>query len=111
MTNKYNARRVKEDGHTFDSAAEHRRYKELKLLLAAGQITDLRVHPRYNLHAENKAHQKNKIGSYVADFCYNAGANEQLLIEDVKGFRTPMYRWKKRHFEAEYDLKITEISV
>ena len=48
---KYGNQKVALDGHTFDSRAEARRYQELHLLLAAGEITDLVVHPRFALYA------------------------------------------------------------
>jgi hypothetical protein len=104
--NKYNAKKVRSDGYVFDSQAEHRRYCELKLLATANEVSDLRIHPKYVLHAGADG---KKIGSYSADFAYNAGVNETLVIEDVKGVRTPLYKWKKKHFEAEYNLKITEV--
>jgi hypothetical protein len=31
------------------------------------------------------------------------------VVEDVKGMRTPMYRWKKKHVEAQYGITITEV--
>jgi hypothetical protein len=46
---KYNAKKTKLDGFTFDSQAEARRYQDLKLMHEAGEIHKLRVHPRYLL--------------------------------------------------------------
>ena len=46
------------------------------------------------------------IGHYVADFEYLEG--DVRIVEDVKGMKTPLYRWKKKHFEAQYGLKIRE---
>ena len=36
----------------------------------------------------------------MLDFVYREGGT--LVFEDFKGYRTQLYRCKKRHFEAEY---------
>ena len=47
------------------------------------------------------------IGRYRADFSYEelteTGGRWDFTVEDVKGFKTPLYRWKKKHVEAQYD--------
>jgi len=112
---KYGAQSVTVDGHRFDSKAEAKRYGELKMLERAGEVWNLKVHPRFDLHARFMPNSDNahkhvvKIGVYEADFQYEADEG-QLLIEDVKGVPTPLYRWKKKHFEAEYGMEITEIT-
>lgn len=110
---KFGAIAVEADGHRFDSKAEHKRYQELRILQRSGRIAALEIHPRYDLHAVNKDGKK-KIGQYEADFAYDeieAGFSRRRVVEDVKGMRTPLYSWKKRHFEVEYwPLKITEIN-
>ncbi len=107
---KYGADAVTVDGIRIDSQAEARRYGELHLLERAGEITDLVIHPRFDLHVEHHkdAYAGFRIGYYEADFQYyrKGGYN---VIEDVKGVRTALYKWKKRHFEAEYGMEITEI--
>ena len=30
------------------------------------------------------------------------------MTEDVKGFKTPLYRWKKKHVAAQYGIDILE---
>ena len=68
---KYNARKITIDGITFDSLKEAARYKELKLLERAGEITDLELQPKFVLldgfYYEGK---KEREVSYVADFKY-----------------------------------------
>ena len=68
--NKYRAKRVTIDGHTFHSKKEGNRYVDLKILLAAGRISDLKLQPRFALHAVAKDMQWVRIGYYVADFQY-----------------------------------------
>ena len=36
-------------------------------------------------------------------------SHPELLDEDVKGFKTPLYRWKKKHVEAQYKITVVEI--
>ena len=101
---KHNNVKVEVEGvGRFDSKGEHRRWGELELLLKAGKITDLDRQVRFQLHANGK-----KIGAYVADFVYQMDG--KAVVEDFKGFRTSLYRWKKKHFEAEYGFPITEVT-
>ena len=100
--NKYGAKRVRIDGHTFHSKREAERYKELKLLQEAGEIRDLELQPRFSLRGEAGDH----IGYYIADFRYREGENGVEIIEDVKGYETELFKWKKRHFEADYRMRL-----
>ena len=102
--NKYNAKKIKIDGHTFDSKREAARYRELKLFLKAGEIRDLVLQPRFLLQDEffDKNEVKHKKIEYVADFLYidKAGRN---VVEDVKGVLTDVYKIKKKMFLKKYD--------
>lgn len=114
MTNrphKYRAVPTMLDGIRFASKAEAARYAELRLLEKAGEIKELTLQPRYELLAWPSHGERTRtvVGHYVADFRYRQGPRGILVIEDVKGMRTALYRWKKRHFEAQYGLSITEI--
>lgn len=82
--NKYGAIKTAVDGIMFDSRAEARRYAELKLLEMAGEITDLKCHPQFELQPSFK-HEGKTIRSinYTADFSYME--NGKLVVEDVKG--------------------------
>lgn len=104
--NKFRARKVRIDDITFDSIKESERYKQLRLLLVAGQITDLEVHPRIPLIVNEK-----KIGYYVGDFRY-LDHSGKVIIEDVKSpvTKTAVYRLKKKILEAQSPpVVITEI--
>ena len=117
---KYNARRTVVDGIAFHSAKEAKRYGELKLLEKAGEIRNFRRQPVYDLDAPAKYDgEDNTIGQYIADFVYEEREtwlrgqsyeteSWKVVIEDVKGFKTPLYRWKKKHFEAQYGIEIRE---
>lgn len=102
--NKYNAKKIKIDGHTFDSKKEAQRYCELKLFLKAGEIRNLELQPRFLLQEGfiDKNEIKHKKIEYVADFLYidKAGRN---VVEDVKGVLTDVYKIKKKMFLKKYD--------
>ena len=104
---KFNAKPTVVDGIRFASQKEAKRYSELKLLEKAGVIYSLQLQPRFDLRVEDGE----VIGRYVADFQYNQACfgGSRRVVEDVKGFKTPLYRWKKKHVEAQYNIKIREI--
>lgn len=105
---KYGAVKTTADGIVFDSAKEARRYEELRLMEKAGEIQGLIVQPPYVLNTIRAGVGTLPIiGMYVADFAYTT--KEGDVIEDVKGFRTPLYRWKKKHVEAQYGIQIREV--
>jgi hypothetical protein len=96
---------VAEDGHVFDSHAERDRYRDLKAMWVAGEITDLRVHPRYRLEVEGRL-----VGNYIGDFEYR-DASGAFIVEDVKSpvSRTPVYRLKKKLMAALWGIEVLEV--
>jgi len=114
---KYKAVKTTIDGITFDSKKEAKRYTELKLLEKSGMITHLELQPTYDITINGA-----KICKYKADFRYftvrqenneqyynskgewqtptMTGDKEGQIVEDVKGFKTPIYRLKKKLVEA-----------
>ena len=70
------------DGHTFDSTAEMRRYHVLMLMQAAGEISGLEVHPRFELQPRRDTI---KVINYTADFSYIVDGRR--VVEDVKPWR------------------------
>lgn len=115
MAHKYGAKAVVIDNIRFASQKEGRRYGELKLLEKAGKISNLQLQPRYDLHARNcgpSAGSGEKVGEYRADFAYLEGKDwgrGRWVVEDVKGFKTPLYKWKRKHVFAQYGISITEV--
>ena len=100
---KYGAQPTEVDGIRFASKAEARRYRELKLMWAAGEISYLELQPDYPLIVNGV-----KIGTYVADFTYET--DHGTVVEDVKGVKTPVYRLKKKLVKALYGIEIQEVS-
>lgn len=72
--NKYKNHKTQIDRYVFDSVAEGRRYRELKILERAGEITDLQLQPHFLLQESFKKNGKTyrKI-EYIADFMYCRG--------------------------------------
>lgn len=100
---KYNASKVVIDGHRFDSRREARRYETLKQLEAAGKIAKLELQPRFELQPafRYRGEAVRKI-EYVADFRYLDYERGGLVVEDVKGMKTDVYRLKRKLFLAKY---------
>ena len=97
--NKYNAIKTVVDGYKFDSMKEARRYSELLLLIRAGEVTHfLRQVP---FHIAPGV-------TYRLDFLV-FWKDGRVTYEDVKGFRTPMYKTKKKLVEHNFPVEITEI--
>ena len=98
------------DGIVFHSIAESKRYGELKLLAAAGEISDLELQPKFEWQTTYSANERRMWAKhfYRADFAYINVAGERI-IEDVKGFKTREYKRKKKIVESLYRVEIIEI--
>lgn len=112
-TSKYRAVATHFDGIRFASKREADRYFQLKMLEKAGEISGLELQPVYELTVETYAGDE-IIGRYRADFRYfvrdrKTGRIGDSVVEDAKGFKTPLYRWKKKHVEAQYGIEIREV--
>lgn len=103
------------DGIRFSSKAEAKRYGELKLLERAEAIRELEIQPAFPLEIVNPLNgEVTQVGVYKADFRYrqmglHPSFRSQVVVEDVKGMSTVVYRLKKRIVEALYGIKIQEI--
>ena len=122
---KYGNIKITVDGIQFDSKREAARYQELKLLERAGVISFLQRQTKFQLipdqHAPSNAvytkgprKGQRKPGkllekecSYIADFCYIQ--NGETVVEDAKGYRTEVYRIKKKLMLERYGIQIKEV--
>ncbi len=103
---KYGNIKTTVDGIVFDSAKEARRYSELKLLERAGRITGLEVQPSFRIVVNNCL-----VCTYKADFRYTTivpYAQGVVVVEDCKGFKTPVYRLKKKLMLAVHGISVVE---
>lgn len=100
---KYNNKRVMLDGINFQSQREATRYAELKLLERAKVIKDLKLQPRYVLQdGFTKNGKRHRPITYIADFEYYDNEKQKTIIEDVKGYKTEVFKIKQKIFEFKY---------
>ena len=98
---KFNARKTKVDGLTFDSLREAERWVALCEEQSRGVISGLKRQARFKLEVNGQL-----ITHYVADFIYDR--DEERVVEDVKGYITDVYRIKRRLMKACYGIEILE---
>jgi hypothetical protein len=101
---KYKNKITTVDNIKFHSQKEAHRYLELKQLRQAKFISDLELQPSFKLSVNDKF-----ICSYRADFSYFDHKIGHVIYEDVKGFKTQVYKLKKKLTEALYNITIHEI--
>ena len=136
---KYKNKKIEVDGIVFDSKKEAKRYRELKLLEQAGEITDLQMQVKFELIPKQCSETEfTKAGkprllerecSYIADFVYKvplmvekqyttvSGENETInlyygfetVAEDTKGFKTKDYIIKRKLMLYVHGIRIKEI--
>ena len=97
--NKFGNTRVEFEGEWFDSKAELIRWCDLRLLQRGGHISDLKRQVPFVLSVNGVV-----IGKYIADFTYLEKG--ESVSEDVKGVFTPLSKWKIKHCEAQYGIKV-----
>ena len=102
-TSKYHAKHMVIDGHNFPSQKEAKRYEELKLMEKAGEIKGLKLQVAFPLVKKSEHGREIR---YYADFVYYE--NGSLVVEDTKGFKTDVYKLKKRLMAELYGINIKE---
>ena len=108
---KYSNTKVTVNGETYDSKKEARRHRELLLLERAGKIKKLERQVKYVLiDAQRDENQKviERECSYYADFQYTDTSTGKTIVEDCKGYRTEVYRIKKKLMLHKYGIRILE---
>lgn len=88
----------------FDSKREANRYMELSLLQNAHMISNLRTQVKYELIPQCG---KQRPAYYIADFVYQIG--DSTIVEDAKGYRTDVYKLKKKLMKWRYNIDIHEV--
>lgn len=107
---KYGAKPTTVDGIRFASKREAKRYGELKLLERAGLISCLELQPRFPFTLRGTfSNEAKHIFTYVADFSYLDHDGTGIVVEDVKGVRTEVYKLKRKLIEEQYGITITEV--
>lgn len=111
MSSKYFNRKLKApDGQEFDSIKEFHRWGCLRLLERAGKIQQLKRQVKFVLIPAQKDEKTGKViereCSYVADFTYYE--NNEYVVEDCKGYKTEVYRLKKKLMLWVHGIRIKE---
>jgi len=107
---KYHSTKTVVDGIKFDSRKEANRYCELKYLERMGVIKNLELQPKFLLlEGFVKNGKRYRPTYYIADFRYYDMQRDKIVIEDVKGVKTEIYKLKKKWFESIYSESIEEI--
>lgn len=94
------------DGVVFASQKEMKRYAELKLLVRAGEITDLALQPKFQVDGNGEP-----FCTYTADFSYRDKAGT-LIVEEIKSTGTAKdasYKLRKKAAELAFGITVTEI--
>ena len=110
--NKFNAKKVEIDGHTFDSKLEAERYQYLLEKIRNGKIRWLELQPKFEFfingapvrHSDTKDGKQGRIITYKADFRYLEVVKERqgpdddpvfdVVVEDVKGYAQDLFKLK-----------------
>lgn len=96
------------DGILFASQKEARRYGELKRMRDAGAVRWFIRQPSFDLVVgEAVGNTDRKPTVYRADFLI-VMSDGSIVVEDVKGVKTDVYKIKKRLVEALYPIEIVE---
>jgi len=99
MVSKYRSKITKIDGIKFHSKKEALRYKELINLKNNGMIKDLILQPVFILQEKFKYENKTiRAIKYIADFQWTDSYSGAIIVEDVKGFKTEIYKLKRKLF-------------
>ncbi len=102
--NKYRNRKLTApDGQVFDSVKEYHRWGCLRLLERAGKIQGLQRQVSFELVPKQAGE---RACNYVADFVYYEDGKQ--VVEDCKGYKTEVYRLKKKLMLWVHGIRIKE---
>ena len=129
MASKYRNKKIEVDGIVYDSKKEMRRHQQLLLLEKEGSIMDLQMQVKYVLipaqyetfERYGKKGQRLKDGkkllereiAYIADFVYYDCNTDEIVVEDVKGYREKLaysyFGLKRKMMLYFHNIRIREI--
>lgn len=96
---KYHNIKTVVDSIKFDSKAEAKYYLYYKHLQDKGVISNLQLQTKLDFFIDGK-----KIFTYKPDFEYDDEFGHHYI--DVKGFKTPVFKLKKKLIEAQHRITI-----
>lgn len=102
---KYKSKQTIVDGIKFQSKLEAERYQQLKFLLRADEIADLKLQPEFQIfegYIDPLTGEKHKSRYYIGDFQYVDVRNHQTIVEDTKGIETDVFKLKWELVQEKY---------
>ena len=91
----------------YHSKKESDRARDLWLLNEAGLIFGLQEQVKFELiPPQSGEHRNERSASYIADFVYHRDG--KMVVEDVKGKRTPLYIWQRKLMLHVHGISIFE---
>lgn len=119
---KYGNKKTPIDGHIFDSKKEAERYIQLRAMQKQGDISGLELQKKFILIPTQRGPDiigprgGRKPGelifseiSYTADFVYYDERSKGFVVEDVKGYRTDVYKLKKAMMYWIHGIEVREV--
>lgn len=105
---KYKNKKSEYKGIKFDSKREMLRYIVLDDMQNKGEIEDLQLQVPFILIPPFELNGKKYKGmKYIADFTYKKDG--KVVVEDVKGMRTDVYKIKKKLMAYVHKIEIKEV--
>lgn len=108
--NKYKNKQTMYKGIKFDSIKEKEHYMLLEHYEKNGRIKELKrqvpfeLIPKFDINGITRRKM-----TYKADFTYITTNDDKLHVVDVKGFKTDVYKLKKKLFEYKYGIELEEV--
>ena len=96
---KYHNQKTTIDGIVFASKKEAKRYTVLRSLQEGGYIRGLELQVPFELIPKQSGERAVK---YIADFTYYDIEKQVAIVEDVKGYKTDVYKLKRKLFKYRY---------
>ena len=123
---KYHNKKTAAGEQVFDSKKEAQRFRELSMMQNSGMIRNLETQKKYILiPTQREPSTKGRLGkeipgavierevSYIADFVYYDVESDQLVVEDVKGYRKgqayAVFSIKRKLMLLLYGIRVREI--
>ena len=108
---KYKNKKVICDGYKFDSIKEKTWYLKYKQMVELGVIENLTLQPKFILQEPFRYEGKhNRAITYSADFQFYDIESKKIIVVDVKGFKTEVYKIKRKMLLHKFsDINFIEV--
>lgn len=105
---KYKNKKVVYKDMKFDSKKEYLRYLVLEDMQRKGEISEMKTQVPFVLIPPFQLNGKKYKGiRYIADFVYKKDG--KVIIEDTKGYRTDVYKIKRKLMAYIHKIEIKEV--